>query len=129
MKNKAFTSIEGMILLVIIGLIAVTAFTAIGAPIMGIGGFGPEKSISHATVISKHVDIQKSSDSTSSHYMVATNMGTFEVDNGFLLGIWNSDEIYGGLEIGKTYTFTTKGEKVVGMFFQYYPYIIKAIPE
>jgi outer membrane phospholipase A len=80
-------------------------------------------------VISKHVDIQKSSDSSSSHYMVATNMGIFEVDNGIMLDVWNSDEIYGALEVGKTYTITTKGERVVGMFFQSYPYVIKVVPE
>jgi hypothetical protein len=85
------------------------------------GGFGPEASVKEATVITKHVDAGKNSSS----YMVTTDKGTYEVDNGFLLGIWNADEIYGVMEVGKTYNLTVEGEKTVWWFIQYYPYITK----
>lgn len=58
--------------------------------------------------------------------MVATDQGVFEVQNGYMLGMWNADEVYGRMIPGKTYNITTKGNKVVGMFFQEYPYIIQA---
>jgi hypothetical protein len=88
------------------------------------GGFGPVDTVENATVITKHVDAGKEASS----YMVTTDKGTFEVDNGWLLGVWNSDEIYGQLEVGKTYNLTIEGEKTVWWFLQYYPYITKATP-
>lgn len=121
--KKAFTLVELMIVIVIVGILAAIVIGPIGGCAMGVGGFGPENMVT-CKVISKHVDVQKSSDSSSSHFMVGTDKGTFEVDNGLFLRVWNADEIYGRLEIGKTYTLKTKGAKVVNMFIQEYPYIV-----
>lgn len=88
--------------------------------VMGVGAFGPTNVID-ATVISTHVD-------AGSNFMVNTDKGTFEVQNSLFLGITNADEIFGGIEKGKRYTFTTKGNKVVGYFFQEYPYVVKVAP-
>jgi hypothetical protein len=112
----------------IFSVIIVAIFVAIiAAPIyFGTGGFGPINT--HVvTVKNKHVDYRRTGDSSSSHYMVHTDNGTFEVNNGFLLGVWNADEIYGSMETGQRYTITTKGNRVVGILMQEYPYIIKAV--
>ena len=87
---------------------------------MGAHGFGPHGMVTNAVVMSKHVDRGREE----SHYMVTTDKGTFECDNGFLVGTWNADEIYGSMEIGKAYDIRTKGNKVVGMMFQSYPYVL-----
>ena len=56
--------------------------------------------------------------------MLTTDKGTFKVNNGLLIWTWNEDEIYGQIEVGKTYEFTTKGNRVVFLcILQYYPYI------
>jgi len=103
-----------LILVVLLVGIAVT-YTA-----CGVGGFGPT-AYHTVTVKSKHVDLR----SDSSHYMVVTDQGVFECDNGILLGIWNADELYGQLQDGKTYYITTKGKKHANILLQEYPYIVK----
>ena len=117
--NKAFTLVEIMIAVVIIGLLATMLVHGIGGVAGGAGPFGPENAVT-ATVISKHVD----STHDNSHYMVTTTAGTFEVQNGLLLGVWNADELYGNLQPGHKYNIRTKGVKVVNMFLQAYPYVI-----
>jgi hypothetical protein len=92
----------------------------------GVGVFGPTKQLM-VTVETKHVDVSGDSDYQRSHYMVTTDAGVFEVDNGLLLGIWNADEMYGMLKEGRRYVITTEGNRVVNMFFQKYPYIIKVM--
>lgn len=89
---------------------------------LGTGGFGPENQV-EVTVNRLFVD---GGGKSSSHYMVGTDKGVFEVQN-FLLPVqvFNSDEIYSQLEVGKTYSVKTKGNKVVNWFFQEYPYIIE----
>ena len=123
MKNKGFTLVEIMIVVVIIGLLASmfmsscqggwSTGTMLGAPVNSVT----------ARVISKHVDYSRHNES---HYMVSTTSGTFEVQNGFLLDMWNADEVYGQIEPGHTYTFHTRGVKVVNAFMQEYPYILSA---
>jgi len=88
----------------------------------GIYGFGPHNTV-EATVKNKHVD----NAGRASHYMVTTDKGTFEVQNGMMLNTWNADEIYGRIEIGKKYRFSTKGNKVVNPIIQEYPYIINLV--
>jgi hypothetical protein len=57
--------------------------------------------------------------------MVGTDKGVFEVQNHLIpIQLFNSDELYSKLEVGKTYTVTTKGNKVVNWLMQQYPYII-----
>lgn len=110
--------------LIVLVIILFIASFAIG-PILGIGGFGPVDTV-QATVARCYVDVSGSGDNRASHYMVGTDKGIFEVDNGVFLRLWNADELYGSLVAGKTYVFTTKGRKVVNFFFQEYPYIIAA---
>lgn len=110
----------------LIALVATTIFLAAAQPIyLGIGGWGPTTTTAEATVTGKHIDISGGKGSKQSHYMVNTDKGTFEVDNGIMLGIWNADEIYGKLEINKVYNITAQGNKVVGWFYQEYPYITR----
>lgn len=90
---------------------------------MKTGGMGPSNTVI-VTVDGKHVDTSSTGKSSSSHYMVNTDKGVFEVDNGMMLGVWNADEIYGSLKIGKTYSIVTKGEKIVTWYAQEYPYIV-----
>lgn len=107
-------------------LLIVVAAALIAAPIgcsaaIGIDGFGPTRTFT-TKIVSKHVYAHEHGTS----YMVTTDAGTFEVENGFLLGLWNADELYGGLGVSETYRITTKGNKFVGVFFQEYPYVIRA---
>jgi hypothetical protein len=89
---------------------------------LGVGAFGPTRQW-EVTVQRAYVDYSGSGDNKESHYMVATDKGMFEVDNGWMLGVWNADELYGKMVPGKKYHITTEGNKVVGMFYQEYPYI------
>lgn len=93
--------------------------------ILGIGGAGPEHSV-ETTVTRLYVDHSGSGEHAQSHYMVGTEDGVFEVDNGILLGCWNADEIFARLREGRRYQLRTKGNRVVGYFYQEYPYIIAA---
>ena len=90
---------------------------------LGIGGFGPTNQLT-VKVLKTYVDISKDDEGgSSSHYMVMTDKGSFEVDNGILLGMWNADDVFGKLEVGKTYTITTKGRRYQNAFMQEMPYI------
>jgi hypothetical protein len=104
--------------------IVVIALCIIPGCWIGAGGWGPVNTVD-ATVNRLYVDAAGESGSS---YMVGTDKGVFEVDNGFLLGLWNADELYAQLQPGKTYRFTTKGNKRTNFFFQYYPYIVRASP-
>ena len=111
----------------IVGTLGLLLIFAIAFPscyaLRGRGGYGSTSFVT-ATVKTKHVDSGgKNADSS---YMVTTDKGTFEVDNGILLGIWNSDEIYGYLEVGHTYQFWIRGSESKNMFWQQYPYITRA---
>ncbi len=87
---------------------------------LGVNGFGPEKDL-QITVKRLYVD-----NSGSSHYMVATDQGIFEIQNFiFQVSLFNSDELYGHLEVGKTYSVKVKGNKALNAFCQEYPYIIQ----
>jgi hypothetical protein len=101
-------------ILLILGIIISLNYT------FGVHGFGPEKEMT-IQVQRLYVDSGKSS-----HYMVGTDQGVLEVSNFiFPVQIFNSDEIYSQLEVGKTYSVTVKGNKVLNWWFQEYPYIIK----
>jgi len=94
---------------------------------LGIGSFGPTL-IQDVVVQRTYVDFSGTGDDKESHYMVGTDKGVFEVANGLLLGLWNSDELYAQMQSGKRYRITTKGKRVVGMFFQEYPYVVAVQP-
>jgi hypothetical protein len=103
------------------GAIASAVMLSISLVGCGIGGFGPTREVV-ALVKEKHID--RSSDS--SHYMVITDQGGFEVDNGLLLGLWNADELYGSIKVDHSYRFVTKGRRWVNVAMQTYPYIVSA---
>ena len=106
---------NNLLFVLIVLAIAAALFSPV---ILGVGGFGPRQEIT-TQVISKHVDVGHHH----SHYMVTTNAGTFEVDNGLMLGMWNSDEVYGRLQEGKTYELTVAGREYVNFFMQHYRFI------
>jgi len=82
----------------------------------GTSGFGPERD-EQITVQRLYVD--------KSNYMVGTDKGVYEVQNFVVpIRIFNSDELYSKLEVGKTYDVTLKGNKVLNPIMQQYPYII-----
>ena len=88
--------------------------------VYGVNGFGPEEE-QVITVERLYVDGGKSS-----HYMVGTDKGVFEVSNFiFPVQIYNSDEIYSQLAVGKTYHIKTKGNKILNWWYQEYPYIME----
>lgn len=117
-RGSSGLGFEAFIAFAIVGIVGLICISQVSC---GVGGFGPQGTTT-AKVLSKHVDASKES----SHYMVTTDAGTFEVGNGVLLGVWNADEIYGSLAVGETYTFTTKGKKWVNMWMQEYPYVTDA---
>lgn len=108
------------LLIALIGIMLVTMSTCA----LGVGGFGPTETQT-VTVNKTYIDMSGTKESTSSHYIVSTDKGSFEVDNGILLGVWNADDIYGKIVTGKTYKITTKGKRYQNFFIQEFPYIIK----
>lgn len=112
-----YGGIAGLLIVSIVGCNAV----------VGIGVFGPTREYD-VTIERTYVDFSGSGDSKSSHYMVSTDKGIFEVNNSLLMWIWNADEIYGSLKTGSRYHITTEGKKVLNFLFQEYPYITKVKP-
>lgn len=112
-------------LLICIAIIAIVVAMVGGfGGCFGVGGCGPTNSVQHATVQRLWVDNLGKGGSA---YMVGTDKGVFEVDNGIMLGMWNADEVYGSLHQGKTYDFVTKGRKIQSFFMQEYPRITSAV--
>jgi len=105
-------------------LIAIFLFGFVIPSIIGIGGFGPTE-ILDVTVSRAYVDVGGTKDNPESYYVVVTDKGSFEVDNGILLGIWNADDLFGQLKEGQKYRITTKGKRYQNWFMQELPYIIK----
>lgn len=125
MKSRNFTMFE---LLVVIFIVAIL-MAMLGGIFVGVGtgGWGPEKEWT-VLIKDKYVDTEsQSKNGRDSHYMVSTDQGIFEVNNGVLLKVWNADEIYGRLDRGKTYRIKTKGNKRVNWFMQEYPYIVAVL--
>lgn len=109
----------------ILGMISTTIVVLVGSVVLinysnGVSGFGPEY-VNQVTVQRLYVDGGKSS-----HYMVGTDKGVYEISN-FLypVQIYNCDELYSKLVVGKTYLVKLKGNKVTNWFMQQYPYIIE----
>lgn len=121
-NKSAFTLIEVMIVLVIVSLLLAMLFPVGYRIAKGAGSFGPTRS-EEITVTRLYVDYSGGKYSQSSHYMVGTDKGVFEVNNGLFLGLWNADELYSKLKEGQRYRITTEGNKVVGFWLQSYPYI------
>lgn len=120
MTDYIADSILATITVAVVGpMIFVVAILAIITGInyvTGTVGFGPERD-EQITVQRLYVDRHA--------YMVGTDKGVYEVQNFVLpIQIFNSDELYSKLEVGKTYNVTVKGNKVLNLFMQEYPYII-----
>jgi hypothetical protein len=84
--------------------------------------FGPQ---STETIKIERLYIDVSGES--SDYMIGTDKGVFEMDNSFILGIYNIDELYAKLEVGKTYEAKVKGKKLLNFLFQAYPHITEVV--
>jgi hypothetical protein len=109
---------------IIVGAILLIAALCAIEPMMGVYPFG-DRATQTVTIQRLYVDVSGTKESTSSHYMVGTDKGTFEVDNSLWLWLWNADELYSKLEQGKSYKIETKGRKVVNFLFQSYPGIVR----
>lgn len=84
--------------------------------------FGPQ-SVETIKVERLYVDVS----GKSSSYMIGSDKGVFEMDNSFILGIYNIDELYSQLEVGKTYEVKVKGGKLLNILFQSYPHITEVV--
>lgn len=120
--RRGFTLVELLTVVAIVGILVGIVGGFGGC--FGVGGCGPSGSVAQAKVTRLWVD---NSGERGSAYMVATDKGVFEVDNGLLLGMWNADELYGKLQAGHVYSFQTKGRKIENLFMQEYPRIVKAV--
>jgi len=109
----------------IFGILTITPAAIIGSMFLlwyslGVRGFGPEY-VNTVTVQRLYVD-----GGSSSHYIVGTDKGVYEIDNIlFPIQLFNCDELYSKLEVGKTYKVKVKGNKVTNWLVQQYPYIIE----
>jgi len=117
-------SVKGVTVWGVVIIIAMILLVVIPHVAYGIFPFGPYREVKAATINRLYVDIGTVGDITKSSYMVGTDKGVFEIDNSIFMGIYNADELYSSIRVGKTYDLTTKGNKVLGWFFQEYPFII-----
>jgi prepilin-type N-terminal cleavage/methylation domain-containing protein len=122
-KNDGFTLIELMIVLAILAVVAVLAVAILVPPIAGLFPFGEYSTVT-AKVDRLYVDYSGGKDSQSSHYMVGTDAGVFEVDNSLWLWMWDADKRYAQIKEGHTYRFRVKGSEMINMLFQSYPGIV-----
>ena len=122
-RNSGFELNELMIMVAIVFVVVSLLFVIMARPVMGIFPFGPESSVT-AKVERVYVDYSGGKESSSSHYMVGTDVGVFEVDNSLWLWMWDADKRYAKIKEGNTYAFRVKGREVIGLLFQEYPGII-----
>jgi len=118
---KAFTVVEALTSLLLGGLLLALVIPAVQYIGGGAGVWGPTRT-QEVLVQRLYVD-SGGGKNGNSHYMVGTDKGVFEVDNGVLLWQWNSDELYAQMKEGKRYRLRTEGNKIVGFFLQQYPYV------
>ena len=133
MINKAIgkaldTTVEWIMDHPVAGMLGITTTTVVvlvGFVVLinysnGVNGFGPEY-VNNVTINRLYVDGGKAS-----HYMVGTDKGVYEIRNHLIpIQLFNCDELYSKLEVGKTYLVKIKGNKVINWFMQQYPYIIE----
>lgn len=124
MKARAYSLTELLVTLMVITIIVLAAGHFFLPAIMGTFPFGPVQT-KEVTVNRLYVDYSGGKDSQRSHYMVGTDVGVYEVNNSWWLGIWNADELYSKLQQGKRYRISSKGNQVLNMFVQKYPGITK----
>lgn len=78
------------------------------------------------TVIDKGIKNYKGG----SNYLIYTKdennkIATYRIEDSLIQGKFNSSDIYGSIEVGKTYTFKVAGTR--NEFFSMYPNIIKVV--
>ncbi|MEW6304397.1 MAG: hypothetical protein AB1705_13045 [Verrucomicrobiota bacterium] len=117
-----------LVSLILVAAVGLLLLSGLSYPLLGLFPFGP--TATHTVKIQRaYVDVSGSKNSTQSHYIIGTDKGVFEVDNSIINGIANADEIYAGLQPGKTYRVKVRGNKVVNFFFQSYPHIVEVKAE
>jgi len=91
----------------IFGIIIVLAFGILATLAMyGLGYYDEE----HITVTIKDKErVNKNSDS---YYLVYTDKEVFTIQDSMVKMRWNSSDVYGALEIGKTYDLTAYGWRI-----------------
>jgi hypothetical protein len=94
---------------------------------LGLFPFGPEQEIV-AKVNRLYVDYSGAKDTTSSHYMVGTDQGVFEVSNSLWLWMWDADKRYSQLQTDKEFKLKVKGNELINIIFQEYPRITSVSP-
>lgn len=123
-KHRSGVSLIGLLAVItILAIFLLLVGACFSGPVIGVFPFGPEKTVT-AKVERLYVDYSGGKESSSSHYMVGTDQGVFEVDNSMWLWIWDADERYASLKAGETYRLRVKGRKVLNFFFQQYPGIV-----
>lgn len=124
LTDNIFCNVVFMVIVTVFGIIVlmgcVMSVNWVVRDSLNVAPFGPEIT-QQVTIERLYVDVS----GESSHYMVGTDKGVFEVNNSMWLGIWNADEAYSKLQTGKTYTITTKGVKLLDWWIQQYPLITK----
>ena len=61
----------------------------------------------------------------SGKYLVYTNKTTYEITDSLLNWRWDSSDVYGNIQIGKTYTATLQGFR--SPFMSWYPNILNPV--
>jgi hypothetical protein len=124
MKSKmGFSGIELMVVIAILAVVAALVMAIIVPPVAGLFPFGPQSEVT-AKVERLYVDYSGGKESSSSHYMVGTDQGVFEVDNSLWLWMWDADKRYAKIKEGGTYRFRVKGREMLNLLYQSYPGII-----
>lgn len=107
--------------LFIVGVVIFLIIAAIGGFKGCTNNIKDERTIT-ATVTDKYVKRINDEDK----YLVSTkdneeNINVFEITDSLALGRFDSADVYSGIEVGKTYTFTVVGER--SEFYSIYPNI------
>lgn len=101
MKKKGFTLIE---LIVVIAIIAVVG-------VILLPGILKVCNKQRVTVTVTDKGTKRKGDSDDK-YLVYTNVTTYEITDSLLKWRWNSSDLYGSIEVGKTYEIETGGYRI-----------------
>lgn len=112
-KEKAWACCAGLLVLLLL----------VGQPVLY---HGSSESVT-VTVTEKERIVTSSGESTSSKYLVFTDGEVFENTDAITFGKWNSSDVQGKLEKGKTYNVKVAGWRVP--FMSMYRNIIKVYGE
>ena len=112
MKKKGFTLIELIVVIAIIAVIGVILLPGI------LKVCNQQEVI--VTVTDKGIKGKDSNDK----YLIYTDVTTYEITDSLLKWRWNSSDLYGAIQVGKTYKIETGGYRI-GILSEY-PNIYKA---